>query len=152
MHCCRFHRQAAAKPLMTPTPLLCSIVCRLTGNKGYVAEFGADGIAATPSYPPFYTAAPLSLVNARAINHHTCPTSYPLYACAQLSPISDSTRSTTALTIHVEKTNDRFELSPLSAEGETCQDRFAIDITQCAASSPRVIRARVGGGDALAYA
>jgi len=104
----------------------------LDWNKGYVAEFGADGIEATPSYRPFYTAALAMFVNAR------CPLTIMNFAHDKLPRFMPAlsfpdqamyVRGHNGFNDSRQKNARPIELSPLSAEEETLfKDRFAIDI------------------------
>lgn len=104
----------------------------LDWNKGYVAEFGADGIAATPSFRPFYTAALAMFVNAG------CPLTIMNFAHDKLPRFMPAlsfpdpamyVRGHNGFNDSRQKNARAVDLSPLSPEEEILfKDRFAIDI------------------------
>lgn len=104
----------------------------LDWNKGFIAEFGADGIRATPSYRPFYTAALAMFVNGN------CPLTIMNFAHDKLPRFMPAIsfpdqamyiRGHNDFNDSRQKTTKRVELKSLSNDQtELFRNRFAIDI------------------------
>ncbi len=104
----------------------------LDWNKGFVAQFGADGIRATPSFRPYYTAALAMFVRGR------CPLTIMNFAHDKIHRFMPSitfpdkamyVRGHNGFNDSRQKNAAQIELHPLTDQEITLfRDRFAIDI------------------------